>query len=301
MKSLLETLTSGADYLAKRGVEDARLNMEHLLAHVLGCRRLDLYLRFDTELDEAQLQPLRGLTKRRGEGEPLQHLLGTVPFHGHDFICDQRALVPRPETEHLVSLLVEKLFRGAPPAAVLDMGCGSGCIGLSLAKAWPQAEVTLADVSEDALELTRLNAERLGFSGQSVRIVRSDLFEKLEDARFDLVVANLPYIPSTEVLDLSREVRRDPHLALDGGATGLEIIFRLLADSAAHLNQDGWVVLELHHDQAPRVSERLHSLGFVDIQAHSDLGRIERFVFARHPSPPPSRASAESQEPSTES
>jgi release factor glutamine methyltransferase len=301
MKSLLETLTSGADYLAKRGVEDARLNMEHLLAHVLGCRRLDLYLRFDTELDEAQLQPLRGLTKRRGEGEPLQHLLGTVPFHGHDFICDQRALVPRPETEHLVSLLVEKLFRGAPPAAVLDMGCGSGCIGLSLAKAWPQAEVTLADVSEDALELTRLNAERLGFSGQSLRIVRSDLFEKLEDARFDLVVANLPYIPSTEVLDLSREVRRDPHLALDGGATGLEIIFRLLADSAAHLNQDGWLVLELHHDQAPRVSERLHSLGFVDIQAHSDLGRIERFVFARHPSPPPSRASAESQEPSTES
>jgi release factor glutamine methyltransferase len=301
MKSLIETLTSGAEYLAKRGVEDARLNMEHLLAHVLGCRRLDLYLRFDTELDEAQLQPLRGLTKRRGEGEPLQHLLGTVPFHGHDFICDQRALVPRPETEHLVSLLVEKLFRGAPPATVLDMGCGSGCIGLSLAKAWPQAEVTLADVSEDALELTRLNAERLGFSGQSVRIVRSDLFEKLEDARFDLVVANLPYIPSTEVLDLSREVRRDPHLALDGGATGLEIIFRLLADSAAHLNQDGWVVLELHHDQAPRVSERLHSLGFVDIQAHSDLGRIERFVFARHPSPPPSRAAAESQEPSTES
>jgi release factor glutamine methyltransferase len=307
-------------------VEDARLNMEHLLAHVLGCRRLDLYLRFDTQLDEAQLQPLRGLTKRRGEGEPLQHLLGTVPFHGHDFVCDQRALVPRPETEHLVSLLVEKQFRekasgsgentggppalpfsedtGGPPALpckVLDMGCGSGCIGLSLAKAWPQAEVTLADVSEDSLELTRLNAERLGFSGHRLRIVRSDLFEKLEGSRFDLVVANLPYIPSKDVAALSREVRRDPHLALDGGATGLDIIFRLLADAPAHLNQDGWIVLELHHDQAPRVSERLQSLGFVDIQAHSDLGRIERFVFARHPSPQASRASAESQEPSTES
>jgi release factor glutamine methyltransferase len=300
MKSLLETLQSGADYLAKRGVEDPRLNMEHLLAHVLGCRRLDLYLRFDTQLDESQLQPRRGLTKRRGEGEPLQHLLGTVPFHGHDFVCDQRALVPRPETEHLVSLLVEKQFRSAPPASVLDMGCGSGCIGLSLAKAWPQAEVTLADVSEDALELTRLNAERLGFSGHSLRIVRSDLFEKLEGSRFDLVVANLPYIPSTDVPALSREVRRDPHLALDGGATGLDIIFRLLADGATHLNQDGWIVLELHHDQAPRVSERLQSLGFVDIQTHTDLGRIERFVFARHPSPPPSRVTAESQEPSTE-
>jgi release factor glutamine methyltransferase len=301
MKPLLETLQSGADYLAKRGVEDARLNMEHLLAHVLGCRRLDLYLRFDTALDEAHLQPLRLLTKRRGEGEPLQHLLGTVPFHGNEFVCDQRALVPRPETEHLVSVLVEKQFRAAAPRSVLDMGCGSGCIGLSLAKAWPQAEVTLADVSEDALELTRLNAGRLGIAGRSVRVVRSDLFEKLEGTRFDLIVANLPYIPSAEVNGLSREVKRDPHLALDGGATGLDIIFRLLADATAHLNQDGWIALELHHDQATRVSERLQSLGFVDIQTVSDLGRIERFVLGHHPFPPPSPVTADPQEPPTDS
>lgn len=286
MKSLLETLQSGADYLAKRGVEDARLNMEHLLAHVLRCRRLDLYLRFDTTLSEEQLQPLRGLTKRRGEGEPLQHLLGTVPFHGHDFVSDHRALVPRPETEHLVSMIVEKQFRDAAPKSVLDVGCGSGCIGLSLAKAWPEAKVTLVDISEDALELARLNGGRLGVTGQDLRFLRSDLFEKLNGARFDLIVANLPYIPSSDISSLSREVKRDPHVALDGGPTGLDIIFRLLADSPAHLNQDGRLALELHHDQAARVSERLQSLGFADIQAASDLGRIERFVFARHPSPP---------------
>jgi release factor glutamine methyltransferase len=274
--------------------------MEHLLAHVLGCRRLDLYLRFDTALQEEQLKPLRELTKRRGEGEPVQHLLGTVPFHGHEFVSDHRALVPRPETEHLVSLLVEKHFPHAPPKSVLDIGCGSGCIGLSLAKAWPQAQVTLADVSEEALELTRLNGERLGLSGHSLRMVRSDLFEKLNGARFDLIVANLPYVPSSEIGSLSREVRRDPHVALDGGATGLDIIFQLLAESPAHLNQDGRVALELHHDQASRVSERLQSLGFVDIQKASDLGRIERFVFARHPSPPPSPPTVEPQEPSTE-
>lgn len=296
MKSLLETLKGGAEYLAKRGVEDPRLNMEHLLAHVLGCRRLDLYLQYDTALREEELQPLRELTKRRGDGEPLQHLLGTVPFHGHDFVCDQRALVPRPETEHLVGLLVEKQFRGTAPQSVLDMGCGSGCIGLSLAKAWPEAHVTLADVSEDALELTRLNAERLGLSGHSLRIVRSDLFEKLPGARFGLIVANLPYIPSAELPGLSREVKRDPHLALDGGGTGLDTVFRLLADCPAHLDQDGWIALELHHDQADRVSERLQSLGFADIQRCSDLGRIERFVLARHPSPPLPRADGETEE-----
>lgn len=304
MKSLLETLKSGADYLAKRGVEDPRLNMEHLLAHVLGCRRLDLYLRFDTSLNEAQLQPLRDLTKRRGEGEPLQHLLGTVPFYGHEFVSDNRALIPRPETEHFVSLLVEKEFRSAPPKTVLDVGCGSGCIGLSLAKAWPGAQVTLADVSEDALELARLNSERLDLSGHSLRLVRSDLFEELYGSRFDLIVANLPYIPSAEIPDLSREVKRDPHLALDGGKDGLDIILRLLDAAPQHLNQDGRVALELHHDQAPRVSEHLQSLGFSDIQTASDLGRIERFVFARHPSPPPPPAPApdpaELQETSTE-
>src|SRR5471032_2082759 len=121
MKLLIETLTSGADYLSKRGVEDPRLNMEHLLAHVLGCRRLDLYLRFDQPLQEAELQPLRNLTRRRGEGEPLQHLLGTVEFHGSEFVSDERALVPRPETEHLVEMLVRE-FSSTPPARILDVG-----------------------------------------------------------------------------------------------------------------------------------------------------------------------------------
>jgi len=286
VKLLLETLNSGADYLAKKGVEDPRLNMEHLLAHVLGCRRLDLYLRFDQTLHEPDLQPLRTLLKRRGEGEPLQHLLGTVEFYDSEFICDQRALIPRPETEYLVEMLVKKICV-PPPATVLDIGTGSGCIGLSLAKAWPSARVTLVDISEDALELARLNAERLSLGGNDLHLVRSDLFEKLGDTRYDLIVANLPYIPSNELPALSREVKRDPHLALDGGESGLDIVERLIAEAAAHLTPGGQMALELHHDQGREVSERLQKLDFRSIQVLADLTEIERFVVARCPASRP--------------
>lgn len=282
VKVLLETLTSGADYLARRGVEDARLNMEHLLAHVLGCRRLDLYMRFDQTLDEADLQPLRVLLKRRGEGEPLQHLLGMVEFYDSEFVSDQRALIPRPETEHLVNLLVKKPGSSVPPAQVLDMGTGSGCIGLSLAKAWPKSKVTLADISEDALELARLNADRLKLS---VRFVRSDLFEKIE-GEFDLIVANPPYIPRAELTALSREVLRDPMLALDGGESGLDITFRLIEQGTAHLTAQGMLAFELHHDQATVVSEHLQKHHFQAIETAADLAGVERFVFARRPPTP---------------
>jgi release factor glutamine methyltransferase len=281
MKLLLETLKAGTGYLEKHGVDEARLNMEHLLAHVLQCRRLELYLRFNEMLDEECLTALRGLIKRRGEGEPLQHLLGTVEFCGHEFICDHRALVPRPETERLVELLGEKLAAN-PPVKVLDVGTGSGCIGLSLARMWskPGTEFTLIDVSEDALELARLNASRLGLAGQSVRFIRSDLFEKVEGP-FDLIVANLPYIPSGEIATLSMEVRRDPLNALDGGPDGLVIIDRLLKEAGARLSPGAWVALEIGHDQAAEVSALCASAGLEQIEAVRDLAGIERFVFAR--------------------
>jgi len=281
MKLLLETLQGGCDYLTKKGIEDPRLNMEHLLAHVLGCRRLDLYLRFNETLHEDDLGPLRQLLRRRGEGEPLQHLLGTVEFCGHEFICDGRALVPRPETEFLAEDLIRR-FRAAPPAALLDVGAGSGCIGLSLAAAWPSSHVLLADISEDALELTRLNASRLNVDANHVKTLRSDLFEKVTGT-FDLITANLPYIPKAEIPTLSREVRRDPILALDGGESGLAIVERFIAESPAHLNPEGWIALELGHDQSAVVADRLRDLSFRSIEAFKDLAGIERFVAAQRP------------------
>ncbi len=278
MKPLLETLTAGAGYLAKRGIDEARLNMEHLLAHVLQCRRMDLYLRFDQPVAEPHLIELRALVKRRGEGEPLQHLLGTVEFYGLELISDHRALVPRPETERLVDLLVTQ-FKAAPPARVLDMATGSGCIGLALTQAWPSATVLLADLSEDALELARLNASRLGLDGR-VKLLRTDLFEKIT-GEFDLIVANLPYIPSAEIATLSREVRRDPALALDGGPSGLVIVERFLKEVTPRLAAEGHIALEVGHDQGPRTAELCREAALAQAEVRGDLAGVERFVFAR--------------------
>src|SRR5262245_43094958 len=181
MKTVLETIRSGAPWLEKAGVENARLNMEHLLAKVLGCRRMQLYMDFDRPLDETQLSPLRDLVKRRGKGEPLQHLLGSVEFCGREFKCDGRALIPRPETEELIEKILVACRRdGVPaPADILDMGAGSGVIGLTLAFAFPDSRVTLADVSPDALALTRENAELLGLPLERLTFVESDLFADL--------------------------------------------------------------------------------------------------------------------------
>lgn len=277
MKLILEIIQSGTAYLEKRKIEEARLNMEHLLAHVLHCRRLDLYLRFGESVPEPDLVKLRDLLKRRGEGEPLQHLLGTVEFCGHEFVSDHRALIPRPETETLVEMILKRC--PTAPARVLDMATGSGCIGLSLAKAWPLSEMVLADISEDALDLARLNASRLGCN---VKFLRSDLFEKITGT-FDVIAANLPYIPTAEIPTLSVEVQRDPILALDGGPDGLRIVERFLKDALAHLNTGALIALELGHDQGAPVVTLCTELGYLNASTAADLAGIHRFVFAVAP------------------
>ena len=217
--TVLEILQSTTAYFRKREIESPRLNAEHLLAHVLKRKRMELYLEFERVLTEEELAPLRELVRRRGQGEPLQHLLGTVEFCGQTFLCDKRALVPRPETEQLVELLKSKIQN--PKPKILDIGTGSGVIALSLATKFPEATVTAIDVSNEALELARENAERLALSHR-VEFLKSDLLLYVSDV-YDLIVANLPYIASADRAALSREVRHDPEIALFGGEGGDEV------------------------------------------------------------------------------
>lgn len=276
MTSVLECIEAGTRYLEKRQVDDARRNMQLMVAHVLGCSRMDLYVQFDRPLSEAELMPLREGLRLRGERVPLQHILGEVEFHRRLFRCDKRALIPRPETEELVELLLRRCV--TIPHQVLDVGCGSGVLGLSLAAEWATAEVTLIDVSRDALDLAAENASRLGL--ERVRFLQSDLVADVDGA-YDLVVANLPYIPTAEAVALSPEVRHDPALALFGGADGLELIRRLIATVAAKMNEDSWLVLEIGYDQAQATRQLLEQAGFVDIEVVSDLSGVERFPLAR--------------------
>jgi release factor glutamine methyltransferase len=277
MKSVLETIHGGAGYLEKRGIEDARRNMEHLLAKVLECSRMQLYTQFDRPLEEATLAPLREILKKRGEGIPLQHLLGEVSFHGRDFLCDGRGLIPRPETEELVEMILKKVT--GENLQILDVGCGSGVIGLSLAAEKPGSHVTLVDISESALELTRENAQKLGLA--NVEILRSDLFNDVTGS-FDLIVANLPYVPEGEAETMARELAHDPALALFSGPEGMDLLRRFIPDASGFLKPGGWLALEIGYDQASQVRFCLEKSGFTEIGIHKDLGGIARFPFAQH-------------------
>lgn len=283
-RSVLELIRAGTSWLERHGVESARLNAELLLAHHLGCRRMDLYLRFDRQPPPAVLDILRADLRRRAGGIPLQHLLGSVDFLGREFRCDARALIPRPETEVLVERCLELPLPA--DARVLDVGSGSGVIGLSLAAARPGWRVSLLDASADALALTAANASTLGLSDR-VRLLPGDLLDRLDAGeRFELIVSNPPYIPRAEIATLAAEVRHDPPLALDGGPDGLDLVRRLVASAPRHLTPGGWLALEVGHDQGQPGRELMRQAGFPTTGLWSDLEAVPRFPWARQPGDP---------------
>ena len=276
---LLEVLRGTERYLGDRGVENPRLNAEHLLAHALGLKRMELYLQFDRPLTESERAPLRDLVKRRGSREPLQHILGTTEFHGRTFLCDRRALVPRPETEQLVELALE-LAAAKSAAAILDTGTGSGVIALTLALDIPSATVHAADLSPDALALAAENTARHALT-ERVTFHQTDLLPPGE-TKFDLIIANLPYIPAGEIASLSPEVRHDPLAALDGGPDGLDLIRRLIDTAPPRLAPGGALLLEIGAGQAQAVNTHLAERKFRDISVRCDYQNIPRFAVGFH-------------------
>jgi release factor glutamine methyltransferase len=284
--TLLEVLQASTEYFRKRNIESARLNAEHLLAHVIGRKRIELYLEFDRSLTEPELAPLRELVRRRGEGEPLQYLLGTVEFCGQVFGCDKRAMVPRPETEELVELVIAECRNrqsgsdGNADLRIVDVGTGSGVIALSLAAKLPRARVYAVDTSQDALALARENAVRLGLA-ERVEFRQGDLLGDFSE-RFDVIVANLPYIAMSDRNSLSREVQHDPDSALFGGERGDEIIQRLIDRAPDRLVAGGLLAMEIGETQTDHIFEALTQKKYKDTAAKNDYSGRARFILARY-------------------
>jgi release factor glutamine methyltransferase len=276
-KTLLEVLQSTTAYFTKHKIENPRLNAEHLIAQVLKLSRLELYLEFECKLNTEELARLRELVRRRAQGEPLQHLLGTAEFCGQTFTIDKRAMVPRPETEELVELVISEM-ENRIPETIVDVGTGSGIIALSLAKQFPEADVYALEISEDALALARENANQLGLSDR-IRFRKGNLLEDI-DERFDLIVANLPYISMQDRHLLSREVMHDPEIALFGGERGDELIRKLIEQAPLHLNGAGLLALEIGINQAEGLCEFLRLKNYHDIESKKDYSGITRFLLA---------------------
>jgi len=263
---------------SEAGIGAARLEAQVLLAHVLGCSRVQLYTGFDKPLGEAELARYRSLIKRRLAGESVSYLVGETEFWGLPFHVDPTVLVPRPDTETVIEVARAARPDRAPPCRILDLCTGSGVIAVSLAKEFPAATVVATEISPDAAALARKNAARNGVADR-VEVRGGDLFAPVRGERYDLIAANPPYIASAVLPTLSAEVRREPVIALDGGRDGLAFYDRICAEASAHLTPGGVVVLEHGYDQADAVRARLSAAGFTGIALVHDLGKNPRVTW----------------------
>jgi release factor glutamine methyltransferase len=267
------------EYLKKHGSDSARLDAEVLLAEALGCRRIDLYTRFDEVPAEDVRTAFRELVRKRAEGMPVAYLVGRREFFSLAFRVTPDVLIPRPETEFLVIALID-LARARPPGeeiAICDIGTGSGIIAITAAKHLPQARVTAVDVSSKALDVARRNASDHGVADR-IQWIESDLFAALPaERRFDFVVSNPPYVAEGEQGLLSLEVRRyEPREALFAGPRGTEVIERLVPQAAERLKAGGHLLVE--------ISPMIHDAARAIVEADARL-RLEPTIkdLARHP------------------
>jgi len=275
--TLLKVLDWTRGYLAEKGVENARLEAEWLLCAVLDLDRVGLYLNFDKPMNERELSAYREMVARRARREPLQYILGTQEFMGFEFEVTPAVLIPRHDTEVLVA---EAVKRGEQARTALDIGVGSGCIAVALAKLLPQATVYGVDQSGPALALAQRNAEK---NGARVTLYEGSLFEPFPGERFDLIVSNPPYIPTADLDTLQPEVREhEPRAALDGGADGLDFYRIIIPAAPDHLNPGGWLIFEVGVDQAEGVLAIFRESGrFGELFTAKDPALIERVVGAR--------------------
>lgn len=255
---------------------------ELVLTHILNCDRLSLYLNKNVALDRNKSTQVSAILKRRITGEPLQYILGSTEFMGHEFKTDKRALIPRPETEILISCALEKLeLRGKnAPHKILDLGTGSGCIAVCLAKLMPQALIWATDISSAALQLAKENAD---LHKVKVKFLCSDIFSALkkDHEKFDLIISNPPYVSTKELCDLAKEISFEPVLALEAGIDGLDFYRRIISQAAFYLKADGLLAFEVGANQADRLCAMLDEQNFNALEIIKDYNNIKRVVMAK--------------------
>lgn len=274
MRTVKDVLALSSAYLEAKGIDTARLDAERLIGSVLGLDRLGVYLHHDRPVTPAELDAIRPLLRRRADLEPVAYILGEVGFHRVVLKTDARALMPRPETETLVEVALAALPQGG---SLLDVGTGSGAIAIAVKHERPDVAVTAVDISEDALALAGENAALVGVE---IALGRSDLAADVTGA-FDVVAANLPYIPDGDPRTEAGVLRHEPHLALYGGPDGLDLVRRLVAQVPERLAGGGLLVLEVSDEQGAAVAALLADAGFRDVAFHRDLRGVDRVIAAR--------------------
>jgi release factor glutamine methyltransferase len=285
--TVLEVLKLAADHFQKHGSDSARLDAEVLLAHTLGLRRLDLYLKFDRPLSELELSKYRALTAKRAKGEPVAYLVGHKEFMGLDFVVTPAVLVPNPDTEVLVQRAVELAREAGRPLRVADVGTGSGCIAIAIAHYAQNVEVFASDVAQDALDVAAENVATHGL-GARVKLVCGDLMAPLTGS-FDIVCANLPYVAAGS--RLAAEVVAQPARALYADEHGSALITRLLDEAPMRLNAGGRVLAELDPSIVSVVVDAARPL-LNTYRIHRDLAGRERVLEAWSSIPTNSEPSA---------
>ncbi len=279
MLTVLEVIKKTTEFFAAKGIESPRLNAEQLVGHALRLQRMQLYLQFERSLTDAELEVIRPLVRRRGAREPMQYIIGETDFFELKLKVDRRALIPRPETELLLELVTARQI--IPPDTILDLGTGSGAIALGLARHFPTSAVTAVDLSEEALALARENATAAGLA-ERVTLVRSNWFADVSPAlRFDLIVANPPYLSAEETAEAAPEVKaHEPAAALTAAEGGLADLRAILAGAPRFLTAGGWLALETGITQHAELARLAAAAGFKRTESLPDLTGRDRFLFA---------------------
>jgi release factor glutamine methyltransferase len=280
--SILDVIQRSTDFLARKGVASPRLQVELLLAHVLQMPRMKLYLSFERVLSTAELDALRALVQRRGQREPLQYIVASACFCGLEIALNREVLIPRPETELLAERAWIFLQKRGEVSSALEIGTGSGCLAIAIARHAPEAKVCATDLSGPALDLARRNAEANQVSDR-VQFCQGDLFAAAPaEERFDLIVSNPPYIPTARIETLEEEVRDfEPRQALNGGEDGQDFYRRIAAEAGARLRANGRVMVELDDEGAGATRRIFENEKWIVEGMEQDYSGRERILVAR--------------------